>query len=113
MWELWYQATKYHILPSVKMKETDSLAAWMLDNAVTWFGTTIENLLQERDKVQVGNTVEYKQRHTLSRLLQDDFRLPKPVVPGMKGYNPFAALEAWAGKPGSGVRKFGNQKPVD
>lgn len=113
MWELWMRAKTYHKLPSELMKEADSLAAWMLDGAVTWFGITIENLLQERDKVQVGTTTEYRPRYALSRLLDDNFRLPKPITPGSTNYNPWSGLLSWVGKQGSGVKKFAYQKPVD
>jgi hypothetical protein len=114
MWELWVKSKTYHRLPSEVFGETDSLAAWMLDSAVTWFGITIENALNERVKVQVGTNTEFHPRYTLARLLHQDFRLPRPEpTADAKGFNPWAPLLAWAGKPRSGVKRYAYQKPVD
>jgi hypothetical protein len=95
------------------MQETDSLAAWMLDSAVTWFGITIENALQERVKVVVGGKEQSKPRYTLTRLLHPVFRLPKPAPDPEDNPNPWAGLLAWAGKRNSGVKRYRYEKPVD
>lgn len=95
------------------MAEEDSLAAWMLDSAVTWFGTTIENALAERVKVGMGANIEYKPRYSLARLLDPNFRLPKPEPKPEDNPNPWAALMAWAGKRNSGVKRYEYRKTVD
>lgn len=107
LWNLWQKAKTYGKLPSEVFGEEDSIAAWMLDSAVTWFGIEIENLLQERDKVKMGNEVEYRPRYTLSRLLDQDFKLirqqePSPQKqenpgPGASGMSIWQPLLSWAG----------------
>lgn len=88
------------------MRIEDSLAAWMLDNAVTWFGITIENALQERVKVQKGKQVEYKPRYTLARLLDQGFRLPRPMPEASESSNPWAELMMWSRKKNSGIKRY-------
>lgn len=78
MWLLWRKANQFHKLPSEVFGEDDPLAAWMLDNAVMYFGTIIENMLQERDEIAVGNSKSYAKRYTLSRLLDETFLYPSP-----------------------------------
>ena len=112
MWSLWLKAKTYGRLPSDIFCEEDSLAAWMLDSAVTWFGLTIENALLERDKVGMGANVEYKPRYTLSRLLHQGFKLPKPVEMNTSD-NPWAPFLAWAGKGNSGVRMWKYTAPEE
>lgn len=107
MWNLWQKATKYSQLPSEVYGEEDSLAAWMLDSAVTWFGITIENALSERVKVKMGNEVQYRPVYTLTRLLNPAFKLPKPKeLTEEYNTNPFAPFLAWAGKRNSGVKRY-------
>lgn len=107
MWSLWLKAKTYGKLPSEVFAEGDSLAAWMLDSAVTWFGLTIENALNERDKVGVGANVEYKPRYTLSRLLHQGFKLPRPPeIADSSNDNPWSPFMAWIGKGNSGVRRW-------
>ena len=76
MWRLWRKATSYHKLPSEIFGEEDALAAWMLDNAVTSFGTLVENLLHETEEVEVGGRKRYQPRYTISQLLDQNFRFP-------------------------------------
>jgi hypothetical protein len=83
----------------------------MLDNAVTWFGVTIENALQERVKTGMGRDVEYKPRYSLARLLDEDFRLPRPLQEAEPNNNPWAPFLSWIGKNGSGVRMYKYQAP--
>lgn len=114
MWKIWTRAKTYGKLPSQVYdpsgEEFDvpfgSLAQWMFDEAVTWFGITIENALEERVKVTMGKEVEYKPKYTLARLLHPQFRLPKPAPVVEKAPNPWEPLLAWAGKKGSGVRRW-------
>lgn len=79
MWQLWRKATTYHKLPSEIFGEDDPLAAWSLDNAVTAFGTLVENMLQERDEIGSGQHKQWVQRYTLERLLDDAFYYPRPL----------------------------------
>jgi hypothetical protein len=74
---LWRKATTYHLLPSQILHEEDALAAWQLDNAITTFGTLVENMLLERDEVQVGDRKEYKARHSITQLLDPEYVYPK------------------------------------
>lgn len=76
----------------------------MLDSAVVWFGITIENALHER--VKVGSVSQPK--YTLARLLNPATKLPRPPEDyGPKGeVNVWAPLLAWAGKRGSGVKRY-------
>lgn len=114
MWELWQKAKEFKNLPSEVLGIDDSIAAWMLDNAVLWFGHTIENLLSERVEVKVGTRVESHPRYSLTRLLHPEFTVfrTKPVDP-MKGMNPWMPLLGWAGKARSGVKRWQYVKPVD
>lgn len=50
---------------------------WQFDNAVNFVGAVIENALLERDKL--GD--EWRPRYTLHQLLDDEFRLPRPLSP--------------------------------
>lgn len=86
----------------------------MLDSAVTWFGVTIENALSERDKYGTGSSTEYRPRYTLSLLLDDNFKLPRPPMPKKEkaGLNPWLPLLSWLGK-SKAVRKYQYVKPVD
>jgi hypothetical protein len=77
MWRLWRKATSYHKLPSEIFGEENALAAWMLDNAVTTFGTLVENMLQEREEVSVGDRKEYRQRYSIAQLLDPTFVFPR------------------------------------
>jgi hypothetical protein len=106
MWNLWLKATKYGKLPSEIFGETNSLAAWMLDSAVTWFGITIENALAERVKVTMGKVVEYKPRYSLALLLNPGFKLPKPIEMQEGNVNVWSSFLAWAGRKNSGVRRW-------
>lgn len=50
----------------------------MLDNAVTLFGTLVENMLQERDEIGSGNAKQWVNRYSIRQLLDADFVFPKP-----------------------------------
>lgn len=89
MWSLYRKATLYHKLPSEVFGEEDPLAAWMVDNAMTWFGTTIENMLQEVDHVGEGANRQSLPRYTLSQLLDPTYKFPREdndsTMPPMQG----------------------------
>jgi hypothetical protein len=112
MWNLWTMATKYSQRPSEVFGESDSIAAWNLDRAVTWLGITIENALADRVKVQLGSGFESRPKYTLARLLSPHFYLPRPIEE-MHPTDPWAGLRMWFGKPGGLVKRFQYQKPVD
>lgn len=119
MWKVWTRATKYGLLPSQAYDpEGDtwhvpygSLAQWMFDEAVTWFGITIENALAERIKVQMGKDVQFKPKYTLIRLLNPAFRLPKPLPEVSDSPNPWSPFMALVGKKGSGVKRWRYNPP--
>lgn len=114
MWSLWQKAKTYSQLPSKILGEEDSIAAWMLDSAVTYLGVTIENALEERVKVGVGNNVEYKPRYTLARLLDQGFKLPRTQTQIVESSgNPWLPLMAQVGRKNSNVRMWKYSKPVD
>ena len=106
-------AKSYNQLPSDLLGVTDTIAAWMLNQAVTWFGITIENALTER--VKVG--ADYQPKYSLTRLLHSSFRLPAPpdetVEENAKAVNPWAVFLPWIGKPGSGVHRYVYVPPTD
>lgn len=109
MWKTYQMAKTYGKLPSEVMQVEDSIAAWCLDDAVTWFGITIENALQERVEVTFGKKTQSRQKYTLALLLHQDFRLPTPPPDSLdvkSKMNPFGALLSWAGKRGSPVKRY-------
>jgi hypothetical protein len=75
---LWQKATTFHLLPSQVVRERNALVAHMLDNAVTYFGITLGNALQERIETGNGKSIA---RYTLSELLDDRTRLPRDDAP--------------------------------
>lgn len=77
----------------------------MLDNAVTWFGITIENALAERVKVGMGDNIKYEPKYSLARLLLPEFKLPRPD-PVKNSDNPFASFLPLIGKRGTGVKRY-------
>lgn len=113
MWQTWQRAKTFNRLPSELIRVEDSIAAWMLDTAVMWFGLTIENALQERVKVGMGANVEYRPKYTLARLLDERFRLPRPPLEPEDSPNPWASLLSWVGKKRSGVKRWMYKKPEE
>ena len=113
MWEAYQDLKMCHKRPSDVLEVTDTIAAYCLDKAVLTFGIIIENALQERDKVGVGKDVEYRDKYTLSQLLDPKFKMPRPQPRmGMtQGAQPMAnsglaTVLAMAGQPGSGVKMY-------
>jgi hypothetical protein len=75
-------ATKYSQLPAAILDEDhelSSLARYLLNKVVTWFGITIENALAERVNVGSEKEPHMEARYTLSQLLDPSFRLPRPM----------------------------------
>lgn len=74
-------ATKYHKLPSEIVDEGGELpflVRYQINKAVTYFGMVIDNALAETVEVGIKPNIEYQPKYTLSQLLSDDFRLPRP-----------------------------------
>lgn len=69
--------------------------AYQFDNAVTLFGLTIENALQERQNVGTQKEPKWEPKYTLKELLDNDFRLPRPVQKEQPGG--LAGLKALVG----------------
>lgn len=111
MWDLWQQATKYSKLPSEIFGEEDSIAAWMLNTAVTWFGITIENLLSERVEVMVGKGTKSYPKYTLTRLLHADYRVTR--TPEAISTNPWTPFLAWIGKKDGLVKRYVYKPPEE
>lgn len=75
------KATKYSKLPSEIIdpeQRLDSLTRYLADNAVTFFGLTIENALAERVNKGSEKEPKWEDKYTLAQLLDPAFRLPRP-----------------------------------
>lgn len=122
MWEVWIQAKTYHRPPNEVFEPNQeewqgggrygSILRYSFNAAVTWFGITIENALNERVEVRMGPTIKSNPRYTLARLLHPNFRLMRPAPKIEDNPNPMAALLSLVGKPGSGVRRYKYVPPV-
>lgn len=76
----WLKATKFGKLPSQVLDPShawDDLTRYQIDNAVTFFGLTIEGALQERIERGSGGNKRWSPRYTLSELLDDKFQFPR------------------------------------
>lgn len=117
MWSAYQSLKMYHRRPSEDLGETNSIAAYCVDNAVLFFGITIENALGEREKVTVGKETHYEPLYTLSQLLDPAFRLPRPQPeprkPVQTQADGLAALMALAGTRHSGVKRYGYVGPLN
>lgn len=95
----------YHRRPSDDLAIDDSVAAWCLDGAVLWFGTTLENALAERVNQGDAKDPRWENKYTLAQLLDPSFRLPRPQpVKPQSASGGFGALLAMAKQKGSGVK---------
>jgi hypothetical protein len=90
------------------MHIANSWAAYQFDNAVVFLGITIENALQERVETGIGKHKEYREKYTIAQLLHEKFRLPRPEskmpVDPLQSF--VAQLNAYAGQPGSNVKRW-------
>lgn len=100
----------YHRRPSEDVVDDDTpmpdIVAWCVDDAVLWFGLTIENLLAERREVQVGKIKQSQKVYTLEQLLDNDFRPPRPQAAPRIQVNPWQPLLDLVGKPRGGVKAY-------
>lgn len=79
MWTLYQKAKTFSRLPSELLRVRDEWAGYCFDNAVNFFGVTIENALQERENRGTQKEPDWQPKYTLTQLLADDFRLPAPM----------------------------------
>lgn len=100
MWTLYQKAKLFSRLPSELLKLDDEWLAYMFDNAVTLFGTVVENALQEQTNVGSDKAPKHEPRYSLPQLLADDFRLPAPAKA-----KPAQGLQGLMGLPGVKVHK--------
>ena len=111
MWSAYLNLKTCHRRPSEDLEESDTIAAWCVDNTVLWFGTTIENALLERVNRGTQKDPKMEPRYTLSELLDPLFRLFKPLPAPRKaqgqGNSGLAALLAMARTGArSGVKRY-------
>jgi hypothetical protein len=99
-------------MPSELLHIEDELTAWMFDTAITWFGITIENALNERVKVGTGKWEKHVPKYTLARLLSEDFLLNAPQPEAQYTGNPFAVLASWIGRSRGLIRRWEYRPPV-
>ena len=111
MWTLWTKAKTFHKLPSEiadPRGRWDDLTRYQFDNAVTYFGLTLENALQETVEMTLhsakGPRVTHKPKYTLGQLLDPSFRLPRPQP--VKSANPWQPILDMVGKSGSGIKAW-------
>ena len=108
MWKLWQTAQQTHSRPSELVCIQDKLSALLLDNAVTYFGTVIENALQERIEMGKGR---WEPKYTLSDLLDSDFVLPQSapkrrILRGNKGAPGIAQVLALSEQGVAGIKRW-------
>lgn len=114
LWSAWTSLKTYHQKPSSTLELTDTIAIYCLDNAVIWFGMTVENALQERVNEGSEEKPKWEAKYTLGQLLDPLFRMPKPEPapkPKRAAQSGFAAMMALASQAGSGVKAYKYVKP--
>lgn len=83
MWKLGDKAERANKLPSECIPGLDEIACdwtiWMFDNAIHFFMSVMHAALSEREKIGDAKNAEWKAKYTLSQLLEDEFRLPRPI----------------------------------
>jgi hypothetical protein len=84
MWTLGQKAEKSGKLPSECIPGIEEIACdwtiWQLDNAIHFFVSVIKNAIEEREQVGDSKNVEWKAKYTFDQLLDDEFRLPRPLT---------------------------------
>lgn len=81
MWRLWRTAQQTHSRPSDLVCIEDRLTALLFDNAVTFFGTAIENALHEQVNRGSQSSPRYESKYDLRDLLEPDFVIPDDPKP--------------------------------
>lgn len=80
MWLTWLKATKYSKLPSEIFDprgQYGDLERFCLDNAVTYFGMTIEGATSQMVEVGSGTGKRWAHKWKLAQLLEDSFQFPR------------------------------------
>lgn len=101
MWSLYNKAKTYSKLPSQILRLEDEWTAYQFDNAVNYLGITVENALLERQNVGTEKEPKYEPKYTLEQLLDDKFRLPRPVKE-----KPTSGIDQLKALVGKGVKLF-------
>ena len=80
--------------PSSLVKIQDEWAAYQFDSAICMIGLAIENACLERENVGSEEKPDWKNKYTLSMILEEDFKLPnesswgdgfEDVIAGLEG----------------------------
>lgn len=112
MWTLYTNASKFNQRPSSYFADmVDEWVRYQFDNAVAWFGMTIENALLEREPLGDPKKNESRQKYELEDLLDDDFRMQRPPSKLEIRQQGAAKLLDLASDPRSGVRMWREKKP--
>jgi hypothetical protein len=82
-------------MPSFLLLIGDPWLAFQFDNAVNYLGITVENALYEKRNVGTEKKPDMQPMYTLEQLLDDNFRMPRPVKEQPK--SGIAALMAMTG----------------
>lgn len=109
MWSVYNLSSKCHRLPSEivdEEHELSSLARYLLNKAVTFFGMTIENLLNETIEVGAAGNKRTERKYEIGELLSPLFKLPRPQAKA-KPQDGIQSLMALAKQKGSGVQLWG------
>lgn len=106
MWSLYVTATATGQRPSSLMQIRDAWAAYQFDAAVVMVGRVIENAAQEQHNVGGPRNPKWVNRYSMDQLLDDAFRLPRPLTEKERERESLRALKAMAGSRRSGVKLF-------
>jgi hypothetical protein len=93
MWSLWMVASQARARPSDLIGVMDRWAALQFDQAVIWFGTFIENKLQEVHNVGSQDKPKYEPRYTLSDLLSGDLQKEPTAERFMQAFAGFGVIK--------------------
>lgn len=74
LWRIYQIAKTTGSRPSSLLEIHDPWTAIQLDSAVCLVGSTIESALKETVEVETGDKKSFKQKYTLSQLIDPDFR---------------------------------------
>lgn len=110
---MWTKATKFGKLPSEIIdpdNEYTPLTRYQVDNAVTFFGITMENAIAETKEVKSGRHTETVPAHDPDQLFEDDFKLPRPPTKLQKRQEGATNLVGLASDPRSGVKMWREKK---
>lgn len=103
MWKVYLSTKTNHCRASSLVGITDEWVAYQFDSAISFFGITIENALQETIKDKT--TPKYK----LSDLLKPGYKLPRPPTEQQEAKGAINWLKMQAGK-GVKVFRINNKK---